>query len=149
MVTLNGVPRTRPVGEGIVKASLRIIPALIVLLAFAGCSSPGAWSRHELCFGLSADAGRTSITDQAWQQFVDQEIVPRFSAGFTVFEAQGYWRTGGETITEPARVLMVVAPDSRETRSKLEAIAKTYVQRFRQEAVLRIQTPAEVSFHGK
>ncbi len=131
------------------KANPRIIPALMIVLALTGCSWPGAWSRHEMCFGLSADAGRASITDQAWHRFVDQEIVPRFSAGFTVFKAQGYWRTGGETITEPARILMVVAPDNRETRSKLEAIAETYVQRFRQEAVLRIKTPAEVEFYKR
>jgi hypothetical protein len=121
--------------------------AMIIILMMAGCASPATWSRHELCFGLSADSGRTTFTQHEWQQFVDQEIAPRFPDGFTVVQAEGFWRSGEVTVTEPSRILMVVAPDNQETQKTLDAIANAYVQRFRQESVLQIKTPAHVAFH--
>ena len=124
----------------------QILTVVIALLMCAGCSSTGAWSRYELCFGLSADSGKTVISDQQWQEFRDEMITPRFFEGYTVFEAEGHWRSGAETFTEPSKILMVVAPDSKDTQNKLDDIMNAYIQRFRQDAVLQIKSPAEITF---
>lgn len=122
---------------------------IAAMLLAAGCATPGAWARYELCFGMSADGGQTTITDRQWQQFLDEEVVARFPDGFTVFETKGYWLSGEKTLTEPSRVLMVVAPHDRATRDKLADIAERYIRRFQQEAVLQIHSPATVVFHGE
>ncbi len=107
-----------------------------------------SWTRHEVCFGLSADSGRTVFTDEVWEEFVRTEIVPRFPDGFTVYTAKGYWREGEMTVSEPSRILMVVASDTPETRKKLDAVAAAYLKTFRQESVLRIETRSKVEFQG-
>ena len=121
------------------------IPALIVFAA--GCATRPTWSRYEMCFGRSADSGQTRISDQQWQQFRDEEIVPRFPDGFTVYHADGYWRSDAATYSEPSEVLVVVAPDPGDAGKKLDAIARAYARRFRQESVLQITSHVEVDFH--
>lgn len=100
-----------------------------------------------MCFGLSADSGQTSISDRQWQQFRDEEIVNRFPDGFTVYPADGYWRSGAETYSEPSRILLVVAPETGETENKLNAIAQAYALKFRQKAVLQMKSRVKVYFH--
>ena len=119
---------------------------LSLILLGAGCATQPKWARYEVCFGMSADAGKTRISDQQWRQFRDQEIAGRFCDGFTVYHADGYSRSGSQTYSEPAEILMVVAPDSRDTQDKLDAIARAYARTFRQESVLQIKSPAEVIF---
>ena len=128
------------------KSSLALLISLLALVA-SGCATQPKWSCYEMCFGLSADAGRTSISDRQWQQFRDEEIVTRFPDGFTVFPANGCWRSGAETYTEPSQVLMVVAPETGETENKLYAIAQAYALQFRQTAVLQIKSPVKVDFY--
>ena len=130
------------------KQYLLIITMLALVVIGPGCATQPGWSRHEMCFGLSADEGRTKITDQQWQQFRDDEIVTRFPDGFTVHSATGYWRSGDETYAEPSMVLMVVAPETPDTRKKLDAIAQAYAQRFRQQSVLEIKSHVDVDFHN-
>ncbi|MBN1103131.1 MAG: DUF3574 domain-containing protein, partial [Deltaproteobacteria bacterium] len=133
-----------------VSAAIRQLTLLILLLVLSasGCATQSPWSRYEMCFGLSADAGRTRISDQQWQQFRDEEIVKRFPDGFTVYPANGYWRSGVKTYSEPSRVLMVVAPETEETEKKLKAIAEAYARRFRQKAVLQMKSAVKVYFHA-
>ena len=126
--------------------SLTILILLLVIFD-SGCATQSAWYRYELCFGLSADSGRTSISDQKWQQFRDEEIVNRFPDGFTVYPANGYWRSVAETYSEPSRVFMVVAPETEETEKKLTAIAQAYARRFRQKSVLQMKSRVNVYFH--
>jgi hypothetical protein len=124
-----------------------IILILLLVICASGCATQSTWSRYEMCFGLSADSGRTRISDQQWQQFRDEEIVNRFPDGFTVYPANGYWRSGADSYYEPSRVLMVVSPESEETEKKLNAIAQAYALRFRQKAVLQMKSPVKVYFH--
>jgi hypothetical protein len=128
------------------KRSINIFWLLSLILLMAGCTPPSSWSRYEVCFGLSADTGKTRISDAQWQEFRDQEIAVRFPDGFTVYRAEGHWSSGGETYDESSQVLMVVAPDTDDTQKKLDAIAKAYVRRFRQDAVLLIKSDAKVRF---
>ena len=124
----------------------RILLILLFALFLSGCATNTKWSRYEICFGLSADAGRTVITEQQWQQFQDNEIAGRFPDGFTVFTATGHWREGDKTFSEPSRILMVVAPGSEETDYKINAIARTYAEKFSQQSVLEIKSPAAARF---
>lgn len=118
------------------------------LLLFASCVTQPQWHRYELCFGLSQDNGKVIISGEAWQQFQNEEIAPRFPNGYTITQANGYWSNDGHTYSEPSEILLVVAPDSDNAQPKLEAIAQAYARQFHQDAVLQITSPAEVEFHS-
>lgn len=126
---------------------VNIVLGLLLVGWACGCASAPPWARYELCFGLSADSGRTRISEQQWQQFSDTEIAPRFPDGFTVSHADGHWRNGTNDYSEPSMILLVVAPDTEETRGKLNAITAAYSRRFIQDSVLEVKSPAEVDFH--
>ena len=64
-----------------------------------------------------------------------------------MYAANGYWRKGTETYMEPSEIMMVVAPDTRDTQDKLDAIARAYALKFRQDTVLQIKSRADVIFH--
>jgi len=125
-----------------------ICMVLLLFFSTSGCTGHKRWSRYELCFGLSADSGRTVVSEEQWQQFLHEEIVNRFPDGFTLYPANGYWRSGAQIYNEPSQILMVVAPESVETETRLNAIAQAYIQRFRQEAVLQIRSEVKIEFHS-
>src|SRR5262245_52255852 len=56
------------------------------------------WIRTELYFGLSIPAGpdgaaSSQISERDWEQFVDEEISPRFPDGLTILQVGGQWRS--------------------------------------------------------
>jgi len=134
-------------GKIMLKITLTL-PLLMMLLLVSGCATQPKWAQYEMGFGLTADAGQTRISDQAWQLFRDEEIIPRFPDGFTVFNANGYWRSDTQTYAEPSMILMIVAPDTADTQKKMNAIAEAYKQRFHQESVLQINSRVKVDFHN-
>lgn len=103
-----------------------------------------AWTETRLFFGR--DIGDTGeVSPEQWRRFTIDEIIPRFGDGFTVLDASGYWRgegckpkdvelSGG---CEKTKLLLVQYPPSEAADAKLNAIAKAYVERFSQEAVMR------------
>jgi len=76
-----------------------------------------------LAFGLSIPGGGT--------------VTPRFPAGFTAIEAQGQWQNGptAPIIREKSRLIWIIAPESPELASKLDAIRKAYKEQFNQNSV--------------
>lgn len=122
--------------------------------AAADCK-PGfmEWSETRLFFGRDiGDVGE--VSDEQWRRFTIDEIIPRFSDGFTVLDASGYWRgegcepkdvalSGG---CEKTRVLLVHYAPSPEADAKLKAITQAYINHFDQEAVMRSDTPVCTQF---
>jgi hypothetical protein len=96
-------------------------------------------SRTELFLGLSMPGGST-VSDAAFQRFVDAEVSPRLPDGFTIVAGQGQFRAASGAIArEPARVLVVLHPSGdRRTSSDIERIRAAYKEAFRQESVLRV-----------
>lgn len=124
-----------------------LLTTLAILLLASGCAMQPQWTRYEMCFGLTTNAGRTKISDQEWERFRDEQIVTRFPDGFTLYNARGYWRSGTKTYTEPSMVLMIVSSENEDTARKLDDIAESYKQIFHQESVLQIQSPVNVDFN--
>jgi len=126
-----------------------VVTLLVAVLFASGCATHSDWTKYEMCFGLSADSGRTQISEGQWQEFQDDMIITNFPDGFTIYTANGYWRSVGQEYHEPSRILMVVAHDRENIREKLNAIAKAYALRFRQEAVLEISSSVAIDFHAQ
>jgi hypothetical protein len=105
------------------------------------------WIREELYFGAAIPGGG-EVSNQAWEHFVEEEIVPRFPGGFTILEGKGRWRhADGSNAEERTRIFVIVrtASDGRAERA-VAALAEAYKRRFRQESVLRVTDPVEARF---
>jgi len=119
--------------------------------AVAGASgqAPGDTVSERLFFGRSIPGG-DSVTEAQWEAFVREVVTPRFPAGFTVWRADGQWRgDDGQVGRERTMVVEVVHAASLAADSALGAIARAYVDRHRQEAVMRVTAPAARHFYSE
>ena len=92
---------------------------------------------YKIYFGRSVDpakAGYSYVTTSSWDEFVNNEILPRFGGGFTVQDANGVWKGGGE------RVKLVTIIGSAIDAVPVYAIAQAYSLWFHQDAVLITET---------
>ena len=140
----------------------RVLVALLLLAALdAGCAEtesrafPGhaqlrgdAYVQTILIFGLSRPDGSV-ITQDEWQAFLDAHIVPRFGDGLTIIDTDGHWMMqSGELIKEDSRTILLLydAASAQQADADIESIKTEYKELFDQEAVLRIDSEAAVSF---
>jgi hypothetical protein len=112
---------------------------------------PGSasWIRCEIYFGIGG-AGDTDLQDRElrWRDFLDREVTPRFPAGLTVLEAYGQWKSPGAPSPERlvSKVLVILCPDSAESRTSIDAIRTAYKAATHSKSVLLVVQPADVSF---
>jgi hypothetical protein len=135
--------------------AMRTLPVMLILLACllsVGCTNqraadPGAWQRSELYFGLSR-RGAPEVTADEWRAFVLSEVVPAFPGGFTELTAQGFFSEDGKSQREAVRVLVILNPPEHleATNRKLDAIGRSYCNRFNQDAVLRADSETRLTF---
>jgi hypothetical protein len=100
------------------------------------CSPAGrAFVRTSLYFGLSRPAGK--VADGEWNEFLRDEVTPRFPDGLTVWEADGQWRRPDASIgRERAKVLLLVHDGKAKANRALAEVVAAYKNRFQQESVL-------------
>ncbi|MGH3829028.1 MAG: DUF3574 domain-containing protein [Pseudonocardiaceae bacterium] len=115
----------------------------------APCAASGTtYASTRLFFGKSIPGGGT-VTDASFAQFLDQEVTPRFPAGFTVVPAMGQYReTNGVIDHEASDMLILIYPRdaSSDVSGKIDEIRAAYDKTFHQESVLREdQQPSCVS----
>ncbi|HEF5152565.1 DUF3574 domain-containing protein [Burkholderia multivorans] len=113
------------------------------------CTQPGqhAALQADLLFGRDI-AGRAPVTDAERAAFLADVVTPRFPDGFTYWDAQGQWRdrATGRITQEASFLVRIVADDTPDTRTRLDAIRNAYAQRFHQESVGITLVPACASF---
>ena len=83
-----------------------------------------------------------AVTDEEIETFLREVVEVRYPRGFTVWHARGAWNGGREDVL----VLEIVHPAGAEHERMMREIAESYRQRFRQESVLRVTTPATMEF---
>ena len=112
----------------------------------SGCRSGGLSAvQDSLYFGTGKPDG--AVTTDEWTTFLEITVTPRFPQGLTVSQASGQWRGAeGSIIRESSQVLQLVHPDDAASEKSITEIIAAYKTQFRQEAVLRVQTDACVSF---
>lgn len=131
------------------RRTLRLL-AVAALLAVAGCATAPApltaaisVQSDRLFFGRDIPAGG-AVTDADWAAFLNEIVTPRLPAGFTVYRTEGQYRNNdGSIAREAGFVLQVDHPAGQPGDQVFEEIAAEYCRRFRQEAVMRIRSPAE------
>jgi hypothetical protein len=119
--------------KGPVKSTI-IIAALVTL--FCSCATT---QRTDLYFGLSIPGGG-QVSAGEWQWFSDSVVALQFPEGYTERDATGKWRDTQlhTTITEPTKVLTFIGQKSKVWQARLDTLVQVYIQRYRQQAVLRI-----------
>jgi hypothetical protein len=137
------------------KTRLHAAAAVSAGLLLGGCAlnpstlpspAPEAWQRCELFFGQSIPGGGV-VSAAEWQAFVDGEVTPRFPQGLTVLQAEGQWRNAqGGIDREASRVLVLLLPANTARGPLMDELRARYRERFRQEAVARACTAADVRF---
>jgi len=115
--------------------------AVALTLFLAACAHHGFVSDRLFC-GLSIP-GAGAVTQSDVDAFIAAEVEPRFPDGFTVWRARGHWKGGNE---ETLVIEILHAPDPRLDRL-VQEIADAYRVRFRQEAVLRVTSPATMRLY--
>src|SRR5262245_38051928 len=107
-------------------------------LACAAGTSP--MTKYELFLGQNIGT-MGHVSDEEWRRFLSEEVTPRYPDGFTVLEAAGQWRDPmGRIISEESRDLVVIVRDPVAESPKITTIRETYKTRFRQDAVLLVQS---------
>lgn len=120
-----------------------------------GCEdlAPGVgsepWIRTELYFGTTKPDG-SALTDAEWQEFLDEEITPRFPAGLTVLTGYGQFLNSSGVIAREGSIVLIIfyPPDAvEESSASIEEIRDAYEEAFEQESVLRADSaPVCISF---
>ena len=101
-----------------------------------------AFVRTELFFGTAKPEG--VVTDDEFRAFVDEVVTPFFPEGLTVVKADGQFRgADGQTIKEDSYVLILLYPveDQKASSRNIDEIRRDYMNRHRQESVLRVDDP--------
>jgi hypothetical protein len=90
----------------------------------------------ELFFGRNIK-GREPLTDAEWAEFSAQTITPNFPDGFTIFDAEGQWRSPltGQIAGGPTKILLVAAKPEPDLSRRLSAVIDAYKTQFHQQSV--------------
>ena len=124
----------------------RLCSILLLTVLLAGCVSTSSWTRSEMYFAVERRDG-TPVTEQEWASFLEQVVTPRFPAGLTVFNGAGQWRSAdGHIVREPSKVLVILYPSSESADAKIDEVRRLYCERFKQEAVMKVTSAAQVAF---
>lgn len=110
------------------------------------CAVGDMMTQSTLYFGLNRPAG-PEVTIAEWQQFVDNDVTPRFQEGLTVYNATGQWLgKDGKLARESSRVLMLIHANDAQSSHNVEALRQTYQSRFNQDSVMRVDQKVCVAF---
>jgi hypothetical protein len=95
--------------------------------------------QQDLYFGRNiGTTGR--VTEQQFQQFLEEIVISRFPDGVTEYNANGQFLSNdGSLIREPAKVISLIYEDSASNQQAIDEIIHAYTQRFQQESVLQVR----------
>ncbi len=120
----------------------------VVLLLLAGCAPSEVEPCREgydlniefqLFFGLTDNDGNT-VSEEDWQEFVEDTVIPYFPVGSSVVEVGGHWLdpSGNLQLERTKKVHGLMGPPGEDGWLRVEKISETFVQRFNQDPVFHI-----------
>ena len=92
----------------------------------------------DLYFGRNIGT-KGRVTEQQFQQFLSEQIMPYFSDNLTVYDAKGqFLDSSDQLIREPSKVVSLTIDDTEQNEQSINAIISAYRQQFQQESVLQV-----------
>ena len=78
-----------------------------------------------------------SVTDADWTAFERTVLTPAFPDGLTELDAAGQWRNPATGVIgrDPTKVVIIAAPESDQTRQRLDGVMDRYRTEFHQQSV--------------
>jgi len=104
--------------------------------------TPLAFVRTELFFGTAKPGG--VVTEEEFDQFLDEVVAPLFPEGLTVVKTKGRFRgADGVTVKEDSYVLVLLYPveDRKANNRNIDLVRNEYMRLQQQESVLRVDDP--------
>ena len=100
--------------------------------------------KYTLYIGLNASGTGKQIypTDEAKQRF--NQIANEFVSGYTLYDADGFWKEDGKTYTEHTLVCVIVDTEPETVRDLMNAVLKD----FRQSSILIEVDEVESAFYS-
>ncbi len=91
---------------------------------------------------------RKGVTEVQWLSFLDHEVTPRFPYGLSVQDIYGQWqgKQQGQPVRLRSKVLIIVYANTPENQAAIEAIRTAWKRITGDQSVLKVTTPADVSF---
>ena len=137
--------------------SLAAVAVLAACALIMSCSSQAQtnpcpdgtkpYTEYRLFFGRGSADNPRVVSDEAWEQFLEDTITAEFPAGLTILDAYGqYTDSGGNLIREDTKVLIILVPPDADSAPGIDRIIEEYKKRFFQQGVLREVKPTCASF---
>ena len=112
----------------------------------AVCGSGDIMMQTTLWFGMNKPKGGT-VSGSEWQQFVDNDVTPRFKDGLSVYEGKGQWLgNDGKLARETSKALMLIHQPDRASSDSINTLRDIYKKRFAQDSVMRVDALVGVAF---
>lgn len=91
---------------------------------------------------------RKPMTETEWMTFLDREVTPRFPDGLSVQDVYGQWKGAHDSAPNRGRskVLIIDYPETAANEARIDAIRAAWKQQTGEQSVLKVTTPADVSF---
>lgn len=118
-----------------------------VVSSSSNCCQSTQFVRTDLFFGMEKPDGY--VSDEEFNQFVDDHVTPKFPNGFSIVDANGQWMSSSRGLVKEKSKLIVLLHQGEESSSdeeSIESIRRAYKRAFNQDSVLRIDNPVNVSF---
>jgi hypothetical protein len=124
-----------------------VVAALSACATRPPCDAAETRYAAQLLFGRAIGT-QGEVSEGEWQDFLATTITPAFPDGLTVVDAHGQWKEPGTgaVVRERSKVVTIFVDDPAAARARLDAVGDVYKQRFHQDAVGIVITPACVAF---
>jgi transcription termination factor NusB len=122
--------------------------ASTVMLAVIAIDAPFAKAvsliEKDLFFGRNIP-GSGQVSEEEFQDFVDDVITKRFPTGLTIVDAdRQFLDSTGTLVQEPSKLVTLFVEDTPDTETAINEIVLSYLQTFNQESVLQVTNEDEL-----
>lgn len=127
-----------------------VLPALLLV----ACSNQNLlqcregltqYNKATLYFGTSYPDG--IISDDQWQEFLDEIVTPNLPEGMTVMNTYGQWlRPDSLIVKEPGKVIIHLYPYEENKSDKIQSVIDGFKERFKAQSVIWEEEIVCVSF---
>lgn len=103
--------------------------------------------KTELYFGRTIGTDGF-VTDEQWETFVNEHIVPRFPAGFSIIDITGRWKCvqSEQVIKEQTKLVVLCHHKTDNDDRHLLNIITEYKNLFDQDSVMLVEYKISIAF---
>ncbi len=110
-------------------------------------ANPVRYVKTELYYGAGLREGRGDY-ETLWNDYLDNDVTPRFREGLTLLEATGQWRVkeGKKPRRNRSKILILIHEASPDRFDMIEEVREIWKKKSGHRSVLKVTIPAEVSY---